>query len=484
MRFANRVKALRLNETLAAAMPETPNNSKTANVDESSRRISKAADSTNANSAAVLAEELARGDEQYQVDLINTLADNDPEALATALDGAAGDYNDQHPALDANQKQAIRDAVGAAYEAGTPEQRRNFVEQMTTPQIAGIDGINRIADLISDAPDSVQLKTDFANAALTKAADPNYSRIGFDRDYAAAAMRAIADDPQAMANVLEPYSVGTAANGKTLRDVLSLADESRPVRLDGMTSLANPLDQLIDGAASLSNDTSRNLKFNIFRDVVDNADGMLSGARADATARLYMSDAKSITDRLTDNTDDAIGENTVTLSKFFQQTLFNKDSTIKDELIDTVKTIGEVYHGTDLSNTRPTQLGRLAGSIENGFMLAVEEQEARKEAVSSFVDLMVGLVPAGSSVKTAVTSALDGVVAQHLVDEAFSKGEEAGRSALTDLLVEKLTNDDGIFGWGTQELESRNAVDKILRPLFGVGSLPDANPHTPAEQIR
>jgi hypothetical protein len=216
------------------------------------------------------------------------------------------------------------------------------------------------------------------------------------------------------------------------------------------------------------------LKLKLFSTVA--AAGGFSEGRgvADSLVRLYQSDARFFTDRLIDTSRSLDG--VVTLSQFFRHTLYNADCTLKESLIGTGTRLARQYR----AENRPNELGLFAGTVANGFQLAVRDEAKRKEAVKNFVGFIFELVPVGGKLKDIFGSALGSAVGDHIGKLIADKGVEGAQAAVSDFLVDQLTEETGLFGWGGgAKLKSRNDVDEILRAAFEVGTLRDTNPSTP-----
>jgi hypothetical protein len=216
------------------------------------------------------------------------------------------------------------------------------------------------------------------------------------------------------------------------------------------------------------------LELKLFSTVASN-EGFFDGRGvADALVRLYQSDSRFLTDSLIDTS--ASLDGVVTLSQFYQRTLFGEDCTLKDSLITTATGLARGYR----AENRPNELGLFAGTVANGFQLAVKAEDERKEAVKNFVGFVFELVPVGGKLKDIFGKALGSAVGEHVGKLVAEKGVEGAQEAISDYLVGRLTEETGLFGWGNgAKLKSRNDVDEILRGAFEVGALRDTNTSTP-----
>jgi hypothetical protein len=233
----------------------------------------------------------------------------------------------------------------------------------------------------------------------------------------------------------------------------------------------SPLAALLNGAARMPRGE---LELKLFSTVAANGEFAEGRGVADALVRLYQSDARFLTDRLIDTSESLQG--VVTLSQFFQHTLYNADCTLKESLISSATGLSRQYR----AENRPNQLGLFAGTVANGFQLAVKDEEKRKEAVKNFVGFIFELVPVGGKLKDIFGNALGSAVGEHVGKLIAEKGVEGAQEAVSDFLVGQLTEETGLFGWGSgAKLKSRNDVDEILRAAFDVRNLRDTNSSTP-----
>ncbi|MEL6761195.1 MAG: hypothetical protein AAFP04_12445, partial [Myxococcota bacterium] len=372
-------------------------------VDEAVETILEASRDT--NGAEVLATELARGDDAFAAAVITELAEQSPDTLTLLLTGAAGDHNVQWPAISDDQRQIVANAVGSAYESVEDPEALMGALMVHKP--------NTVAALIARSETSTELKIDFATTALAEAQD--YDReLHYGDTLYAAAIRALSQDTQAMAAVLDPGPDGLIA-GQPLAEILDRAANAWTVRTDSYNSMRNPVDLLFEGAADLP-PSSHDLVRGLFELGVNGNGSSGRLVDNDSLARLFLGHSDYIGAEMLDQYDENRSDNMVTLSTFFAQVAFSGRGDETDAVLDAVVDLANGY--ADAGDFRRS--GELAGAIQNGFVIAVEDLERREAAVRGFVDLMVGLVPFGR-VSTVVTGALgeqlSGQVTRHFTKE-------------------------------------------------------------------
>lgn len=435
-------------------------------VDEAVQTVLKAANDF--DGAAVLATELARGDDEFAAAVITELAEQNPDTLTLLLTGAAGDHNIQWPAISDDQRQVVANAVGSAYESVEDPDALMDALMVHKP--------NAVAALIARAETSTELKIDFARTALTEAQnyDPD---LQYGDTLYAAAIRAISQDTQAMATVLNPGPDGLIA-GQPLANILYRASNAWTVRTDSYNSMPNPVDLLYEGAAGLP-PSAHDLVLNLFELGVNGADSTGRFVNNDSVARLFLGHPDYIAGEMLDQYDDNRSNNIVTLSTFFARTAFSRRGGEADAVLGAVVDLANSY--ADAGDFR--RAGELAGTIQNGFVIAVEDLERRGAAVRGFVDLVVGLVPfgkVGAVVSGSLGEQLSDQVTRHLTKELTDDVMNALKEDLSSYLTDQLTAQNGFLLWTDQSISSRNDLDALLRRMFGVVYYDDFN----EEQVR
>jgi len=430
--------------------------------------------------AGELARQLRTGDAAFQAELVGRLMEGDSEASVRILRAAGGEpvpYGGTERVSAADGATVAR-ALGAAHDRGLlgADFARRWVEAeadyVNRPGNFGDWPYNEYTGNLIAQSGSSRLMRAYADACIEHAAD---ARTPNDLFVLNGAARAIAGDPSVLAAVLRRLDAGQYAGGRIdLESFLGAVNTPRdligedPNRAVGGES---PLAALLNGAAGMPRGE---LKLKLFSTVAA-GEGFFDGRGvADSLVRLYQSDARYLTDQLV-NTSSSL-DGVVTLSQFYQRTLFSADCTLKDSLITTATGLARQYS----AENRPNQLGLFAGTVANGFQLAVKEEDKRREAVKNFVGFVFELVPVGGKLKDIFGSALGSAVGDHLGDLIAEKGVEGAQEAITDYLVDQLTEETGFFNIGNgSKLKSRNDVDEILRGAFEVGNLRDTNPATP-----
>lgn len=430
--------------------------------------------------AEELARQLRTGDAAFQAELIRRLTEGNSEAAVRILRAAGSEpvpYGGTER-VSASDGGVIARALGEAYDRGLLG--ADFAEQWVQ---AEADYVNRpgsfgdwpyneyTGNLIAQSG-SAELMRDYADACIEHAAG---AQTPNDLYVLNGAARAIAGDPSVLTAVLGRLDAGQYADGQidlerflgtinTPRDLIG-EDPNRAVNGE------SPLAALLNGAVRMPRGE---LELKLFSTIASH-EGFFDGRGvADALVRLYQSDSRFLTDSLIDTSESLDG--VVTLSQFYQRTLFSEDCTLKDSLITTATSLARQYR----AENRPNELGLFAGTVANGFQLAVKAEDARKEAVENFVGFIFELVPVGGKLKDIFGNALGSAVGDHLGDLIAERGVDGAQEAISDYLVGQLTEETGLFGWGNgAKLKSRNDVDEILRGAFEVGNLRDTNPSTP-----
>lgn len=430
--------------------------------------------------AEELARQLRAGDADFQAELIRRLTEGNSEAAVRMLRAAGGEpvpYGGTDRVSSPDGATVAR-ALGAAYDRGLlgADFARQWVQAeadyTNRPGNFGDWPYNEYTGNLIAQSGSSRLMRDYAEACIEHAAgaqEPN------DLYVLNGAARAIAGDPAVLTEVLGKLDAGQYAGGRidlerflgtinTPRDLIG-EDPNRAVNGE------SPLAALLNGAARMPRGE---LELKLFSTVASNEHFFDGRGVADALVRLYQSDSRYLTDKLIDTS--ASLDGVVTLSQFYQRTLFSADCTLKESLITTATGLARQYR----AENRPNQLGLFGGTVANGFQLAVKEEDKRKEAVKNFVGFVFELVPVGGKLKDIFGDALGSAVGEHLGDLIAEKGVEGAQDAISDYLVGQLTEETGLFGWGNgSKLKSRNDVDEILRGAFEVGALRDTNPSTP-----
>ncbi|HEV2861534.1 MAG TPA: hypothetical protein VGX48_11040 [Pyrinomonadaceae bacterium] len=429
--------------------------------------------------AEELARQLRTGDDAFDAELVRRLTAGDSEAAVRILRAAGSEpvpYGGDERVSSADGLTVAR-ALGGAYDRGLlgSDFARRWVQAeadyVNRPGNFGDWPYNEYTGNLVAQSGSARLMRDYANAAIAHAADP---QEGNDLHFVNGAARAAAGDPTVLADLLRRLDAGQMGDRYTLENFLGALntprdligeDPERAVRGE------SPLAALLNGAARM---TDSELKLKIFNVVAPDGDFTEGRGVADALVRLYQSDARRITDAMIDTS--ASLDGVVTLSQFFRHTLYNADCTLKESLITTAVNVSRQYR----AENRPNELGLFAGTVANGFQLAVKDEEKRREAVKNFVGFVFELVPVGGKLKDIFGKALGSVVGDHVGKLIAEKGVEGAQDAVSDYLVGQLTEETGLFGWGNgAKLKSRNDVDEILRGAFEVGGLRDTNPLTP-----
>jgi hypothetical protein len=430
--------------------------------------------------ATELARQLRTGDEAFDAELIRRLTEGNSEAAVRILRAAGSEpvpYGGDER-VTASDGSTVARALGAAYDRGLlgADFARQWVEAeadyVNRPGSFGDWPYNEYTGNLVAQSGSSGLMRAYADACIEHAAaaeTPN------DLYVLNGAARAIAGNPTVLTEVLGRLDAGQYADGlidlerflgtiNTPRDLIG-EDPNRAVNGE------SPLAALLNGAARMPRGE---LELKLFSTVASNEGFFQGRGVSDALVRLYQSDSRFLTDSLIDTSETLDG--VVTLSQFYQRTLFNADCTLKDSLITEATGLARQYR----AENRPNELGLFAGTVANGFQLAVKEEDERKEAVKNFVGFIFELVPVGGKLKDIFGNALGSAVGDHIGDLIAEKGVEGAQEAISDYLVGQLTEETGLFGWGNgAKLKSRNDVDEILRGAFEVRNLRDTNPSTP-----
>lgn len=430
------------------------------------------------NSASVLAGNLAGRDAQFRADVMGELARRDAEGFADILRGAGGDWNQEWKQVNGEwrgaqpwERAVIANSLGSAFDAG--KLSSDFVNSLVTGK--GADAANYIGNLLNQGGSpATNLQTAFANKALETAFGP-YGQYGNDKQFVAAAMRAISGNPTAMANVLTPYNSPGGVNGKTLADLTKMTLESRGIFETAYSSLPNAYTGLIKGAARLPQ-SSQDLALGIFKDAVKNHprefEGEYNAGRAGALADLFIKHADHIVRSMTNSR--ALNSDLVGLSRFFESTIYNPN--LSQTKIESVKTaVGNVaasIRSTVLQNGQDSEsaymLGTLAGTMFNGFRLRVHDMAADAAQQKKFLTDLVGFafkfIPYGDLVKKAAGGDR---IAEILLNHAADQTKTAAINEVVNFLVD-----------GKKSSESADSVETFVNDYI-IG-LPNGNEHVEA----
>lgn len=430
--------------------------------------------------ATELARQLRTGDAAFQAELIKRLTEGNSEAAVRMLRAAGGEpvpYGGDER-VSAADGAVIARALGAASDGGVlaTDFARQWVEAeadyTNRPGSFGDWPYNEYTGNLIAQSGSSGLMRAYADACIEHAANAQTSNDLYVLNGAA---RAIAGDPSVLTAVLSKLDAGQYAGGQidlerflgTINTPSVLIGEDPERAVNG----ESPLAALLNGAVRMPRGE---LELKLFSTIASH-EGFFDGRGvADSLVRLYQSDSRFLTDSLIDTSLSLDG--VVTLSQFYQRTLFNADCTLKDSLITTATGLARQYR----AENRPNELGIFGGTVANGFQLAVKEEDKRKEAVKNFVGFIFELVPVGGKLKDIFGSALGSAVGDHIGKLIAEKGVDGAQEAISDFLVGQLTEETGLFGWGNgSKLKSRNDVDEILRAAFDVRNLRDTNTSTP-----
>ncbi len=214
---------------------------------------------------------------------------------------------------------------------------------------------------------------------------------------------------------------------------------------------------------------------------------------------LYRRNASAITYDLLHSVDGSGNTQTsglMAMSRFFQHTLFNPSlsESIRNGLFDTLQSLAAQYRTVDgIYGGAPgrtpvgvTLLGRLMGTIANGFELMVREKKAREEATRQLIGLFVGLLPFSSLVGKPVEDAITEIakvfgekIAQDFAKRVSGKVVSDLQKEFTNFLTDRVTEGWGGI-WAGVNAQNVNELFNMLSKLFETGSLPDPydNPHT------
>ncbi len=447
------------------------------------------------NAARELARQLSQtGDPQFRQQLIAELA-KDPQLFADILRAAGGDpfqntgnQRDRTEPINDGERRVIAQSLGSAYDAGliTNDDVRKLVaaEAPLNMRMGSANG-DFVGILVAQSS-SNGLMRDYATAVLEFVRDaptPHHERM------VNSAARAMAGSPEVLTEMIGRLQnnefAGQGVNAPiTLSGFIErLSDYQVPgfeMPVSGTRTTA--LGDILTTAAQANLDT----KLALFEQTIHH--GRLDqlstynagGTVLEALTNLYRSDARAITDRL--NTPENLRlHGLVTMSRFFQYTMFNSlvsDST-KEGLVQTLDNLADQYR----NENRPNALGRLSGTIINGFALSVREQRNREQATRDLINLVFDIVPVPDRLKEIFGTALGDAVGEHLGNLIAERGIEGAQEAFTRYLSEQLTQgSNGFLGLGAwSDIRNANDLDALLKALFDVGSLPDPNPLTQHE---
>jgi hypothetical protein len=417
-----------------------------------------------AEAAIELSKQLNGQSEDYRAEFMSKLWETAPSVAADILRGAGGKrhYMSEGWPTEADQYN-IGSSLGAAYDRGLLP--KDFVNQLLTLDAKyQMPPNNEYTGTIVAESGSKNLINAFVDRSLqmAKGDEPEWVQ-----SFNLGAARAMAGDPQILRERLD------AMKPEELSDFLAHIDPRwHDTKIAGYDSgYTNALTTLVRGASRIEPPTEGVL--NLFREVslnyMDRAgmrDAMASLFTAGYTEyvrlpsgkvmdTVFHSNAEFFTERML-ATGEGVDESTqvAALRNFFQETAFSDDCAYKDavrsvatEQIRSLQSAIEYYPNVDSSlrglidsTLKPEpgvdpvasikeqlafRLGRLTGTIFQGFEGAVKNRNSENAAIDGAVDFLFGLVPfdkATDIVKGAVPGAgkLIGVGADKGLD--FVKG--------------------------------------------------------------
>lgn len=425
--------------------------------------------------ARELAAQLRSGDEAFRTELIAKLVKDDSEASLRILRAAGGEPApyEGDDRLSTSDSQIIARSLGAAYDRG--KLGSDFAQRLVR---AEAEYLNNTPGVLLDPPyneytgnliaqsGSTRLMRDYAVSAIEHAAKAQTSN---DLQMLNGAARAMSGDPKVLSEILTKLDAGALGDGKigleSFLDVVNASPFAVERNHERIVGNGNPLATVLEAAARMpaSEPKVKELKEKLFETVV-NSDRLMEGAGVpDALVTLYRSDARFLTERLIDTKVNL--EGLVTLSKFFEDTLYSPKCTKQEELLGTLKDLAKGFH----DGNRPYELGLLAGGVANGFQLAVKEERDREAAVKGFVSFVFDLIPVGGKIKSVFENALGKDVGEFVGKIIAEKGVEAAKEDVAQYLTDRLTEETGLFGIGSgAKVKNRNDVDEILRGAFEI----------------
>jgi hypothetical protein len=436
-----------------------------------------------AEAAIELSKQLDGQSEEYRAEFMSKLWNAAPSVMTDILRGAAGErhYISEDWPTESDQYN-IATSLGAAYDRGLLP--RDFVSQMLTHDARfSMPPNNEYTGTIVGMSGSKALINSYVDQslAMAKGDEPEWVQ-----SFNLGAARAMAGDPQVLQSRL------ASMKPEELSDFLAHIDPDWHSRsIAGYDSgYTNALATLVRGAARIEPPTEEVL--NLFREASLNyidRPGM-----QDATAELFTSgyteyirlptgkvmdtvfhsNAEFFTERML-ATGEGVDEATqvAALKNFFQATAFNDDCVYKDSvraeatnLIRSLQSAIEYYPNVDSrmrslidSTLKPEpgadpvasikeqlafRLGRLTGTIFQGFEGAVKDRDAENAAIDGAVDFLFGLVPfdkATDIVKGAVPGA------GKLIGVGADKGLDFVKDVVKDWLHEADLNEQRPQVW-------------------------------------
>lgn len=426
--------------------------------------------------ARELANQLRCGDTNSQQELMASLSKE--REFPYIINAAGGESDHPSGSVTAADRQTIAAAFGSAYDAGKLD-----AETITSLTAHNADPMHNLlpksgafkseytANFLLNTGSKAALR-DFAYQTLQNSQDPTRSNPSAIRG----AARAAAGDPQLLQDVLRDMGAGKFGDGLTVDSFVDSISRNPPPGIEPFAAdRTSALVRVLDTAAQMPFGDE---KLALFTAAAKSADATReTTGGADALVRLFNSDAQQISDHFLNETAPQRNDRLKDFSTFFQNTLFNSQTTNKQELVDNVTGVANDYKRTgDLYH-----LGALAGSVENGFSAAVKDNADRKEATKSFLDFVVGLTPLPDSIQGVFKNVL-GELPQAVADGLASTASDSAKGAALDWLTDQLTKENKILFWKTgQEIENRNDLDDILRQTLGVPQLTDPVPATPRD---
>ena len=447
------------------------------------------------NAARELAQQLRAGDSHFRQQLMAELAKS-PQMFADILRAAGGDpfqnagnVSDRTTPITHAERQIIAQALGSAYDAGAiaGDTVRQMIQAEPLFNLRHGSANGDFVGLLIAQSGSTDLMRDYATSVIAFVRDaptPHAERM------LNSAARAMAGSPDVLNDMVSRLRNGDFAGpgAHTPITLSGFIERLSAYQVPGFDmpvsgTRTTALGDILTTAAQASLDTKLALfQATISHGQLDRLSEYNAGDKTlEALTNLYCSDARAITDRL-NSPADLRNHGMVTMSRFFQRTLFNSllSDGAKDNLVQTLSDLAGQYR----DEHRPNALGRLSGTITNGFALSVRDQRDREQATRDLIKLVFDIVPVPKKLTEIFGKALGEAVGEHLGRLIVERGVKGAQEAFTRYLSEQLTQGwGGILGAGAwADVKNANDVDAILKGLFDLGSLRDPDPATPENE--
>ncbi len=425
-----------------------------------------------AAAAQRLAAELrTSSDPAYRQEIMAALAQK-PEAASLLTTAMGSRPVGANSALSAADQRLVAQTFGQAYDAGKIGTAALDKMMQYIGERGSNDGVLRgdyLAKLAIQSGSS-QFKTAFVDSIFKTA---QQHPVASDY-YMSAAARVMTADPAVLQTFTTKLNNKEYGDDITLQHFLETASQSQldpsnphSTRLQPAFA-SNPGFALMDRAERLP---FGDAKVAIFRAAAtsETLTQRVPGG-ADQVAQLFNSDPAAFTDYFVREDVDDRNVRVKDFSTFMQNTLFNDNASAETKASLNANIVAQADRLKQDQNYN--RLGVLSGTVQRGYEQAIKADEDRKAATKEFIGLLIGLTPVPGKLKEVIVSVL-GDVPKAVADGLASAAQGRIESGVVDWLTDRLTDDGAAFGLGGNSVKNVDDLDKILRGMLGVSTLPD-----------